>query len=758
MSASQEGQEPAPTFLEGGPAISAKDEALMAKMKEHFGHANMGDRNGSTNLSTQSFEERFPGVFIRKKKRRDMDRTFSAASLDSWVSEVEADENMAWLMNSTSPPGSPLGHQLPPALQPIPNPATSAITGNTSAPEGPKGPTQVHGPMATTAQMPGMPIMSMDALDGANDPVVPMSDWNRNVQPVQCPTKAPNRSDLGGGGTGNALKPAGAPLFDDAQVPSASAPTRNAAPSGQQQTKGNNALSGPSAPSKKDQGRPHGGKGGQAQHNTAPLNGKGGGSGGYGNHRVDQAPSGPSAPGVMNMDPYATPQGPAAPFPPMPGMPAGAPMLGFQGMNYAPQTEFPPRYPDMPPGGIPMPGFPPMGPTPWSPDGDAPPPAPETQQQLQNCFQQFMCLQQQGMAPPGMPPPAMPMQHPPQEPHAVQGQQQGQQTKRNQNKRPPFANQSTNPQSKGKGSNNCKQDPPQTPVNLQWPQINQSDQAAAFFAQAQAQTQMVGLGGDAVAAAASMAAAAMAVPGMMKNSESFSFTDFFLACMCSQKQNTSNMAAAQHMAAQLVQSQQAMARKAVQPAAPAPAQGQGQGQEGEDKQAVDPRKFKTRMCRNYETKGHCPYEHTCCFAHGPDELRNLTQNHKMLSSIGYFSNVILLSMTNGQKPALPPHCLYQQPQMLAAAQSPEDLKKASETLPDGIRFPFQDPMPAALWGLKKEAKAKQLANQPPKPPVGNREGEEVPKKRCRRRRRGKKGTGGDGAGDAGSENDEDMAA
>lgn len=27
---------------------------------------------------------------------------------------------------------------------------------------------------------------------------------------------------------------------------------------------------------------------------------------------------------------------------------------------------------------------------------------------------------------------------------------------------------------------------------------------------------------------------------------------------------------------------------------------------------------------------------------------------------GYFSNVVLLAMTNGQKPALPPHCLYQQ--------------------------------------------------------------------------------------------------
>ena len=66
------------------------------------------------------------------------------------------------------------------------------------------------------------------------------------------------------------------------------------------------------------------------------------------------------------------------------------------------------------------------------------------------------------------------------------------------------------------------------------------------------------------------------------------------------------------------------------------------------------------LFRNWQETGSCPYEHTCCFAHGNDESRSLTDNHKLLASIGYFSNVILLAMTNGQKPALPPHCLYQQ--------------------------------------------------------------------------------------------------
>lgn len=223
----------------------------------------------------------------------------------------------------------------------------------------------------------------------------------------------------------------------------------------------------------------------------------------------------------------------------------------------------------------------------------------------------------------------------------------------------------------------------------------------------------------------------------------FSFTDFFLAYMCATKQNPQDPVAAHAFAQQLAQHQQATAKKTLH--------------EEPDKQAVDPRKYKTRMCRNWETKGHCPYEHTCCFAHGPDEMRDLTSNHKLLASIGYFSNIILLSMTNGTKPALPPHCLYQQPQMLAAPESPEDLKKATETLPEGIHFPFQDPMPAALRGLKKEVKARQ------KPPGNAGAADEIidedsTKKRTRRRHRGKKGKEKMDKLESNSEHGDDVAA
>lgn len=34
--------------------------------------------------------------------------------------------------------------------------------------------------------------------------------------------------------------------------------------------------------------------------------------------------------------------------------------------------------------------------------------------------------------------------------------------------------------------------------------------------------------------------------------------------------------------------------------------------------------YKTQVCRNYEQTGVCKFQDNCCFAHGADQLRNLT--------------------------------------------------------------------------------------------------------------------------------------
>eukprot|EP00669_Euglena_mutabilis_P011897 TRINITY_DN6501_c0_g1_i1.p2 TRINITY_DN6501_c0_g1~~TRINITY_DN6501_c0_g1_i1.p2 ORF type:complete len:118 (-),score=36.29 TRINITY_DN6501_c0_g1_i1:1060-1413(-) len=96
----------------------------------------------------------------------------------------------------------------------------------------------------------------------------------------------------------------------------------------------------------------------------------------------------------------------------------------------------------------------------------------------------------------------------------------------------------------------------------------------------------------------------------------------------------------------------------------------------------------------------------------------------MLASIGYFSNVFLLAMTNGQKPALPPHCLYQQPALFKTPETAEQLKQCTAALPNGVSFPFQEPMSSAykeLKGDKKGAEGRRRNRRKRRGPEGDSE-------------------------------------
>eukprot|EP01012_Entosiphon_sulcatum_P025355 TRINITY_DN30674_c0_g1_i1.p1 TRINITY_DN30674_c0_g1~~TRINITY_DN30674_c0_g1_i1.p1 ORF type:complete len:645 (+),score=82.09 TRINITY_DN30674_c0_g1_i1:29-1963(+) len=130
-------------------------------------------------------------------------------------------------------------------------------------------------------------------------------------------------------------------------------------------------------------------------------------------------------------------------------------------------------------------------------------------------------------------------------------------------------------------------------------------------------------------------------------------------------------------------------------------------QAGRDQKAtVDPRKYKTQMCRSWMQHGCCTYAETCCFAHGQEELRTIADNHRTLASIGYFSNLLLVAMSNSNKPALPPHLLYQQPAMFPEPKSAKELDLYSRLLPEASAFPFQQPLQAAFSELRKNRKGK----------------------------------------------------
>ena len=49
-------------------------------------------------------------------------------------------------------------------------------------------------------------------------------------------------------------------------------------------------------------------------------------------------------------------------------------------------------------------------------------------------------------------------------------------------------------------------------------------------------------------------------------------------------------------------------------------------QSEEDRKPILATRFKTSMCKNYKTKGSCPYEARCMFAHGDAELRTKKMN------------------------------------------------------------------------------------------------------------------------------------
>jgi len=52
----------------------------------------------------------------------------------------------------------------------------------------------------------------------------------------------------------------------------------------------------------------------------------------------------------------------------------------------------------------------------------------------------------------------------------------------------------------------------------------------------------------------------------------------------------------------------------------------------EENVAMDPMRYKTKMCKNWQTTEKCPYGPRCLFAHGSKEMRSHLNNHSAISS------------------------------------------------------------------------------------------------------------------------------
>uniref|UniRef100_A0A7S1IUK7 C3H1-type domain-containing protein n=1 Tax=Eutreptiella gymnastica TaxID=73025 RepID=A0A7S1IUK7_9EUGL len=68
-----------------------------------------------------------------------------------------------------------------------------------------------------------------------------------------------------------------------------------------------------------------------------------------------------------------------------------------------------------------------------------------------------------------------------------------------------------------------------------------------------------------------------------------------------------------------------------------------------DDSKVDFTKYKTRMCRNWQQTGKCPYSESCVYAHGPSELRGVTENEAVVSSLTKLADHLVKQMGRHSK-------------------------------------------------------------------------------------------------------------
>lgn len=97
-----------------------------------------------------------------------------------------------------------------------------------------------------------------------------------------------------------------------------------------------------------------------------------------------------------------------------------------------------------------------------------------------------------------------------------------------------------------------------------------------------------------------------------------------------------------------------------------------------ERKAVLADRYKTRMCRNYEESGRCPYENKCMFAHGDAELRttemNLEDGLVTEEAIKAFQRQQLLKKQAMQQQQQQP--VVAAPQQQQAEASPSPAKRA----------------------------------------------------------------------------------
>jgi len=74
----------------------------------------------------------------------------------------------------------------------------------------------------------------------------------------------------------------------------------------------------------------------------------------------------------------------------------------------------------------------------------------------------------------------------------------------------------------------------------------------------------------------------------------------------------------------------------------------------DNNKACDALRFKTRICKNWETTNKCPYGPRCLFAHGKKEMRSFSENNEAILSAGRTSSPLRNFFAIGKFPSFIP--------------------------------------------------------------------------------------------------------
>lgn len=122
-----------------------------------------------------------------------------------------------------------------------------------------------------------------------------------------------------------------------------------------------------------------------------------------------------------------------------------------------------------------------------------------------------------------------------------------------------------------------------------------------------------------------------------------------------------------------------------------------------DDKDLDYKKYKTRLCRNWQQTGKCPYGEACVYAHGSKEMRGEQENEQVVNSLSKLADQMAKQMGAFVKAGVAPSPLrplrYRKPKATAPKKKAGDAPFMAANPPmNAYPMPTFYCPPAQAWG------------------------------------------------------------